>query len=54
MHIDYLYGHLYHFRDNVTRLEVDLILEFSDGKCSAVVRDPETGIYIVPITALKP
>jgi len=31
-----------------------LILEFSDGKCSAVVRDPETGIYIVPITALKP
>ena len=24
------------------------------GKCSAVVKDPETGIYIVPITALKP
>ena len=54
LHIDYLYGHLYHFRDNVTRLEVDLILEFSDGKCSAVVRDPETGIYIVPINSLKP
>ncbi len=94
IYMDYLDGHLYHFRDNVTGLEVDSILEFSDGeyaaveiklgynqveeakksllnfydnmikkpafmciivgKCSAVVRDPETGIYIVPITALKP
>lgn len=24
------------------------------GKGPAVVRDPETGIYIVPITTLKP
>ena len=24
------------------------------GKCPAVIKDPETGIYIVPITALKP
>lgn len=94
IYMDYLDGHLYHFRDNVTGLKVDSILEFSDGeyaaveiklgynqveeakksllnfydsmikkptfmciivgKCSAVVRDPETGIYIVPITALKP
>lgn len=94
IYMDYLDGHLYHFRDNVTGLEVDSILEFPDGeyaaaeiklgynqvddakksllnfynnmikkpafmciivgKCSAVVKDPETGIYIVPITALKP
>lgn len=93
IYMDYLDGHLYHFRDNVTGLEVDSILEFSDGeyaaveiklgynqveeakksllkfsanmikkpafmciivgKCSAVLKDPETGIYIVPITALK-
>ena len=24
------------------------------GKCPAVIKDKETGIYIVPITALKP
>ncbi len=94
IYMDYLDGHLYHFRDNVTRLEVDSILEFSDGeyaavevklgynqveeakknllsfydnmikkpafmciivgKCPAVIKDNETGIYIVPITALKP
>ena len=94
IYMDYLDGHLYHFRDNVTGLEVDSILEFSDGeyaaveiklgynqveeakksllnfynnmikkpsfmciivgKCPAVIRDNETGIYIVPITALKP
>ena len=94
IYMDYLDGHLYHFRDNVTGLEVDSILEFSDGeyaaveiklgynqveeakksllsfydnmikkpsfmcvivgKCPAVIRDSETGIYIVPITALKP
>ena len=87
-------GKLFHFRDNVTRLEVDSILEFSDGEYAAVeiklgfhqvdeakqnllnfynnmirkpkfmcvivgytdaiARDPVTGIYIVPITALKP
>lgn len=94
IYMDYLDGHLYHFRDNGTGLEVDSILEFSDGeyaaveiklgfnqieeakrsllqfyknmvkkpafmcvivgKCPAVMRDSETGIYIVPITALKP
>ena len=94
IYMDYLDGHLYHFRDNVTGLEVDSILEFSDGeyaaveiklgynqveeakksllkfydnmvkkpafmciifgKCPAIIKDPETGIYIVPITALKP
>ena len=94
IYMDYLDGHLYHFRDNVTGLEVDSILEFSDGeyaaieiklgynqveeaktsllkfydnmvkkpsfmciivgKCPAVIKDTETGIYIVPITALKP
>ena len=94
IYMDYLDGHLYHFRDNVTGLEVDSILEFADGeyaaaeiklgynqvdeakksllnfynnmikkpsfmciivgKCPAVVKDKETGIYIVPITALKP
>lgn len=94
IYMDYLDGHLYHFRDNVSGLEVDSILEFPDGnyaaveiklgynqvedakksllnfydnmikkpafmcvivgKCPAVIRDNETGIYIVPITALKP
>lgn len=94
IYMNYLDGHLYHFRDNITGLEVDSILEFSDGeyaaveiklgynqveeakkslltfynnmikkpsfmciivgKCPAVIKDKETGIYIVPITALKP
>ena len=94
IYIEYLGGHLYHFRDNVTGLEVDSILEFSNGDYAAVeiklgynaidsakkdllkfydnmitkpkfmciitgnftsvVKDKETGIYIVPITALKP
>ena len=94
IYMDYLGGNLYHFRDNVTGLEVDSILEFSDGEYAAVeiklgynkveeakenllkfsdnmlkkpkfmciivgywdavVRDPKTGIYIVPITALRP
>ena len=94
IYIEYLGGHLYHFRDNVTGLEVDSILEFSNGNYAAVeiklgynaidsakkdllkfydnmitkpkfmciitgnftsvVKDKETGIYIVPITALKP
>lgn len=94
VYMDYLNGQLYHFRDNVTGLEIDSILEFSDGDYAAieiklgfngiddakksllsfydnvikkpkfmcvivgyldfVVKDPETGIYIVPITALKP
>lgn len=94
IYIEYLNGKIYHFRDNVTGLEIDAILEFSDGEYAAVeiklgfnqveeakknlntfynnmekkpkfmciivgytdviAKDPETGIYIVPITALKP
>ena len=94
IYIKYLGGKLYHFRDNVTGLEVDSILEFDDGEYAAIeiklgfrqveeakqnllnfynnmikkpkfmcvvvgytdviAKDPETGIYIVPITALKP
>lgn len=94
VYMEYLNGKLYHFRDNVTGLEVDSILEFSDGEYAAVeiklgfnqvedakkslvnfsknmikkpkfmciivgytdviAKDPETGIHIVPITALKP
>lgn len=94
IYMEYLDGKLYHFRDNVTGLEVDSILEFNDGEYAAIeiklgfnevdeakkslknfynnmikkpkfmcvivgytdviAKDPETGIYIVPITALKP
>ena len=94
IYMEYLGGKIYHFRDNVTGLEVDTILEFSDGEYAAVevklsykeveeakkslltlyknmtkkpkfmciivgftdiiAKDPETGIYILPITALKP
>lgn len=94
IYMDYLGGKLFHFRDNISGLEVDSILEFSDGEYAAVeiklgfnqvkeakenlmnlynnmvkkpkfmcvivgytdviARDPETGIYIVPITELKP
>lgn len=94
IYIEHLGGHLYHFRDNVTGLEVDSILEFDDGEYAAVeiklgynqveeasknllkfydqmikkpifmciitsnfgavVKNKETGIYILPITALKP
>ena len=94
VYIDYLDGKLYHFRDNVSGLEIDSILEFPGGDYAAVeiklgynqveeakkqllkfsenmikkpkfmciitgnfgavVKDPETGIYILPITALKP
>lgn len=94
IYMEYLEGNLYHFRDNISGLEVDSVLEFADGeyaaveiklgfngvkeakesllkfydnmikkpkfmcvivgKCSSILRDPETGIYIVPITALKP
>lgn len=94
IYMEYLDGNIYHFRDNVSGLEVDSILEFSDGEYAAVevklgfyqvdeakenlmnfynnmikkpkfmciivgytnviAKDPETGIYIVPITALKP
>lgn len=94
IYMDYLDGHLYHFRDNISGDEVDSILEFSDGEYAAieiklsdrniddakkslqtfyknvnkkpkfmcvivghyeaVVQDRETGIYIIPITSLRP
>lgn len=94
IYADYLEGHLYHFRDNISGDEVDAIIEFKDGEYAAieiklsdggiqdgldslqkfnknvekkpkfmciivghldtVMRDPETGIFIVPITSLKP
>ena len=94
IYMDYLDGHLYHFRDNVSGDEVDSILEFRDGEYSAVeiklsdgsvedakkslmtfyknvnkkpkfmciivghyeavIQDKETGIYIIPITSLRP
>lgn len=36
IYMDYLDGKLYHFRDNTTGLEVDSILEFSNGEYAAV------------------
>lgn len=94
IYIETLDGNLYHFRDSVTGLEVDSILEFSDGEYAAIeiklgansideaiknlvrfsdnmikkpkfmcvvvgnyetiLRDTNTGIYVVPFTALKP
>lgn len=94
IYMEYLEGNIFHFRDNVTGVEVDTILEFSDGEYAAVeiklglsqvdeakqnlknfynnmvkkpkfmciivgytdiiAKDPKTGIYIIPITALKP
>lgn len=94
IYIEYLGGHLYHFRDNVSGIEADAVLEFANGdyalveiklgynkieeakksllklyekmdkkpkfmciivgNYSSVVKDPETGIYIFPITALRP
>lgn len=36
IYIESLGGNLYHFRDNITGLEVDSILEFSDGDYAAV------------------
>ncbi len=94
VYMEYLDGNIYHFRDNITGLEVDSILEFEDGEyaaveiklgynevdeaiknlqlfysnmvkkpkfmcvivgvCQAIYKDPNTGIYVVPITALMP
>jgi len=94
IYMDYLDGHLYHFRDNTSGDEVDAILEFRDGSYAAieiklsdrsieeakkslmkyyenaiekpkfmciivghyeaVIKDKETGIYIIPITSLRP
>lgn len=36
IYIESLDGHLYHFRDNMSGLEVDSILEFEDGEYGAV------------------
>lgn len=36
VYMDYLDGHLYHFRDNVTGDEVDAIVEFRDGSYGAI------------------
>ena len=36
IYMEYLDGHLYHFRDNITGLEVDSILEFQGGEYAAV------------------
>lgn len=36
IYMDYLGGKIFHFRDNVTGMEVDTILEFSDGEYAAV------------------
>lgn len=36
IYMDYLEGHLYHFRDSVSGDEVDAILEFRDGSYAAV------------------
>lgn len=94
IYMEYLDGHLYHFRDNQSSEEVDAIVEFRDGSYGAieiklsdgsveeakkslmtfyenvhkkpkfmciivghyeaVVKDPTTGIYIIPITSLRP
>ena len=93
IYMENLGGRLCHFRDNVTGLEVDSVLEFENGDYAlceiklsesgiedakksllklkskmnkppkfmciilglyeAVVKDKETGIYLVPINALK-
>jgi len=94
IYMEYLDGHLYHFRDTTSGDEVDAILEFRDGSYGAVeiklsdgsiedakkslmtfyknvskkpefmciivghyeavIQDKETGIYIIPITSLRP
>ena len=94
IYMDYLEGKIYHFRDNVSGLEVDTILELEDGEYAAVeiklgynevdeaiknlkefynnmvkkpkfmcvivgvleaaYKDPDSSIYVVPITALRP
>lgn len=88
IYIESLGGNLYHFRDNITGLEVSdgnyavveiklgsnqieeatkNLLTFQDnmvkkpkfmciiiGNYQAVVKAPKTGIYILPITVLKP
>lgn len=94
IYMDSLDGKIFHFRDNVTGLEVDSILEFEDGDFAAIeiklglnyvneakenllrfyemcekkpkfmciitgcteyaIKDNDSGIYIFPLTMLKP
>ena len=51
-HTDEAKKSLLNFYDNMIKKPAFMCIVV--GKCSAVVKDPETGIYIVPITALKP
>ena len=39
--MNYLNGKIYHFRDNVTGLEVDTILEFENGEYAAVEKSQD-------------
>ena len=50
IYIESLDGKLYHYRNNNNGVEVDAIVELPTGEYG----DEETGIYIIPITALKP
>ena len=38
IYMDSLYGKIYHFRDNVSGLEVDTILEFKNGDYAVVIK----------------
>ena len=49
IYIESLDGKLYHYKNN-NGVEVDAIVELLTGEYG----DEETGIYIIPITALKP
>ena len=40
------------FYDKVERKPIFMCIIL--GECSAIIKDKETGIYILPITALKP
>ena len=44
---------LYHYRENDAGVEVDAIIELCDGEYGAVIKRPD-GIYVLPITSLKP
>ena len=70
IYANYLDGHLYHFRDNVKfaieEAKKTLLSFFNNmrkkpkfmciitSNTTYVAKDKETGIYILPITALKP
>lgn len=46
IYMDYLDGHLYHFRDNVTGDEVDAIVEFRDGSYGAIEIKLSDGVWM--------